>query len=188
MSLITGRSSVSAARPKTPTREELRTWSRYVRDVLLPRVRTGEEVNLSPRILDEAHEFLSLLKRAYIDVETLRYTRVHTALEEIGALGSRWPMTIILKAEGLLSLWEADFGPLRDIRADLFGPGGRLEGVVKLNNWTQTWNSKVASRDSLEATTALQSRSNRGTAWNVEGGNGPFYSFTAGHNGFKVGE
>lgn len=187
MSLIIGRSSISTDETKTPTREELRTWSRYARDVLLPRVRTGGEVILSPKILDEAHEFLSLLNRAYINVETLRYTRVHTALEEIGSLGSRWPMTIILKAEGLLSLWEADFGPLMNIQADLFGPGGRLEGIVKLKHWKTSWDSKVTSRASLEVATVVKSKT-WGTGWNVEGGKGPFYSFMPGHNGFKVGE
>ena len=187
MSIVTGHRSVTTDETKRPTREELRTWSRYVRDVLLPRIRTGDEVTLSPRVLDEVHEFLSLLKRAQINVETLRYTRVHTTLEEIGALGSRWPMTIILKAEDMLSLWEADFGPLRNIRADLFGPGGRLEGVVKLKHWRTTCDSKVASKASVEVTTVVKSKF-WGIGWKVEGGNGPLYSYMPGHNGFKVGE
>jgi len=144
-------------------------------------------MSLDLEILNEVQEFLSLLKQAHIDVETLRYTRVHKALEEVGAIGNKLPRIVTGRAGELLSLWEADFGPLTDIQADLFGPGGRLAGVVKLKDWRKALNGEVASRESPGATTVLKSK-NWGTGWNVEGGNGPFYSFREGHNGFKVGE
>ena len=187
MTLISTPSPVSTDKPETPTSEELRTWACCIRDVVLPRIRTGEESSLSPGILDEIQEFLSLLKQAHINVETLRYTRVHTALEEIVAVGSKLPETVIGRAGEMLSLWEEDFGRLTDIQVDLFGPGGRLAGVVRLKDLRKALDSRVASKEAPEVITVLKSK-DWAIGCNVEGGNGPFYSFREGHNGFKVGE
>lgn len=187
MSLTSASSSVSTDETKNPTLEELRTWACCIRDVLLPRTRAAEGMSLSVGILNEVQEFLSLLKQVHIDTETLRYIRVHNALEEIGAIGSKLPRILTGRAGELLSLWEADLGPLTDIQADLFGPEGRLAGVAKLKEWGKASKSKVTSGESPGGSTAHESR-NSGTGWNVEGGNGPFHSFREGHNGFKVGE
>lgn len=51
----------------------------------------------------------------------------------IAATGnSYWPMEILEHAEELITRWEDDLGPLKDLKADLYGPGGRMEGVRKI--------------------------------------------------------
>ena len=54
----------------------------------------------------------------------------------IAATGATsWPLDIIEMAEELVVKWEDGLGPLKNLRADLYGPGGRLEGVRKITNW-----------------------------------------------------
>ena len=43
-------------------------------------------------------------------------------------------MELVVKAEELIQVWEDELGPLKRVRADLYGPGGRLEGVRKITN------------------------------------------------------
>lgn len=43
-----------------------------------------------------------------------------------------WPMDILQKAEDMMTRWEDELGPLKTLRADLYGPGGRMEGVRKI--------------------------------------------------------
>ena len=37
-----------------------------------------------------------------------------------------------MKAEELITKWEDEMGPLKNLRADLYGPGGRMEGIRKI--------------------------------------------------------
>ena len=37
-----------------------------------------------------------------------------------------------MMAEELIQKWEDKLGPLKNLRSDLYGPGGRLEGVRKI--------------------------------------------------------
>ena len=51
----------------------------------------------------------------------------------IVAIGNTcWPMDILVHAEELITKWEDELGPLKSLRADLYGPGGRMEGVRKI--------------------------------------------------------
>ena len=55
----------------------------------------------------------------------------------IVAMGNAcWPMDVLQRAEDLMTRWEDELGPLKNLRADLYGPGGRMEGVrkIKLRN------------------------------------------------------
>ena len=61
-------------------------------------------------------------------VEYLRYSRIEKALSVIASGGGAWPADASLMAEALLGSWEQRVGPLKNIRADLYGKGGRLEG------------------------------------------------------------
>ena len=36
------------------------------------------------------------------------------------------------QAEELIQKWEDELGPLKNLKCDLYGPGGRLEGVKKI--------------------------------------------------------
>lgn len=39
-----------------------------------------------------------------------------------------------MQAEELIQKWEDELGPLKKLRSDLYGPGGRLEGVRKITS------------------------------------------------------
>ena len=41
--------------------------------------------------------------------------------------GAPWPYEYTILAETLLSLWERNLGPLKAIKSDLLGEGGRLD-------------------------------------------------------------
>lgn len=41
-------------------------------------------------------------------------------------------MEVVVQAENMIQKWEDELGPLKNLRSDLYGPGGRLEGVRKL--------------------------------------------------------
>ena len=41
-------------------------------------------------------------------------------------------MELVVMAEELIQKWEDTLGPLKNLRSDLYGPGGRLEGVMKI--------------------------------------------------------
>lgn len=43
-------------------------------------------------------------------------------------------MEVAAQAESLIQKWEDELGPLKNLRADLYGPGGRLEGVRKITD------------------------------------------------------
>ena len=173
--------------PHVPARDELRAWSRYIRDVLHSKVAVKDEVVLSSTITDEAEEFMNLLDRATIDTESLRFSRVHLALYEISATGSRWPLKIVLRAESLLALWEAELGPLKEIRADLWGTGGRLEGLTKLGDSNMTWDSQISIRESLAAIAVTKPKRLK-PAWCMDRHKELYYSMKPGHNGFSIGE
>ena len=38
-------------------------------------------------------------------------------------------------AEEMMQKWEDQMGPLKDLRADLYGPDGKLEGLRKITTW-----------------------------------------------------
>lgn len=48
---------------------------------------------------------------------------------------SVWPMEIVVMAEEIMSKWEDQLGPLKDLRADLYGPNGKLEGLKEITTW-----------------------------------------------------
>lgn len=51
----------------------------------------------------------------------------------IVAMGNAcWPLDILERAEDMITKWEDELGPLKNLRADLYGPGGRMEGVRKI--------------------------------------------------------
>ena len=168
-------------------RDELRVWSQYIRDTLIPELKDGIEVALATSIIAAIRTFLYELRTTYVDVEVLQYSRLHTALKEICAMGDRWPTTVTLPAKALLRTWEIRYGPLSGITADLWGPGGRLEGLVKLTDVGRPPHEGIDCRNSSPAMTIMRPKSTK-SSWCVEGRNSPFYAMRTGHNGFNVGE
>ncbi|MCJ1387372.1 hypothetical protein MMC18_000215 [Xylographa bjoerkii] len=170
-----------------PNRDELRTWSQYIRDSLIPELKDGSEVALATNILEEVRSFLYELRTTYVDVDILRYSRLHAALKEVCMMGDRWPITIVLPAKALLRAWEVRYGPLSDITTDLWGPGGRLEGLVKLTDSGKLSQDDNPRRNSSPVMTARRPKSTK-SSWSVEGRNAPSYAMRSGHNGFNVGD
>ena len=64
--------------------------------------------------------------------DLLRYSRIEKALVVIAAGGGAWPADASLMAEALLVSWEERVGALKNVRADLWGVGGRLEGCRRV--------------------------------------------------------
>ena len=115
-------------------RDELRLHSRYIRDTLVPRL--SREQSLSHSDTDLVHKIFKMLKSTPMTLELLRYSRMEKALMVIIATGaSCWPMEVVVMAEEVMQKWEDQIGPLKDLRADLYGPDGKLEGLKKITTW-----------------------------------------------------
>ena len=175
------------------TCDELRTWSRYIRDVLAPRVARGGEEAISHVTINGIHDFLADLSGMVIDLEVLKFSKVHTALMEMVMPGSGWSLAVVSKVETLLVLWKERFGELEAaVKIDLWAPGGRMEGVVKLDDMVGIVDTPKAKKKS-QKDGSPEKRSSGGwkvikSPWVVVGGKGPLYAFSSGHNGFQVGE
>ncbi|MCJ1468545.1 hypothetical protein MMC07_007174 [Pseudocyphellaria aurata] len=114
-------------------RDELRTHSRYIRDNLVPLVARGAECQLNSRDLALLQSTLDRIDAIPMTISLLSYSRIDKALLRIAPTCTKWPAEIARQAHKTVSRWEEELGPLRDLRADLWGPGGRLEGVRKLD-------------------------------------------------------
>lgn len=173
-------------------REELRSWSRYVRDVVAELVARGGEDLVSPVSIDDVHGFLAELKDTAMDIEMLRYSKVHTALMEISAPGSGWSPSVAMKAEMLLLMWEEQFGPLKDVKTDLWGIGGRLEGLKMVKDSdgvVQTGETESPAQQDMSLVVYPQPRGkHKKPLWGVKGGKGSGYAFSPGSMGFEVGK
>jgi hypothetical protein len=115
--------------------EILRTHARYIRDSLQPLVHGGGECRLNGRDVIFLRSVLNEVNAIPTTLDLLRYSRIEKALGKI-ALDGRWPLETAMMAQRILKKWERQFGPLDDVRADLWGPGGRLAGLKKMMGWS----------------------------------------------------
>ena len=116
------------------TRDELRLHSRYIRDALVPHLSREQSLSHSDTVI--VHNIFKKLKSTPMTLDLLRFSRMEKALMVIIATGaSCWPMELVVKAEEMMQKWEDQIGPLKDLRADLYGPGGKLEGLRKITTW-----------------------------------------------------
>lgn len=113
-------------------RDELRTHSRYIRHNLVPLVACQAESQLNNRDLALLHSTLDRINAIPMTLSLLRYSRIEKAILRISPACAKWPAEIARKAVEILWKWENELGPLQNLRADLWGHGGRLEGVRKL--------------------------------------------------------
>lgn len=126
-------------------REELRTHSRYIRDNLIPLVGgDGGVCKLNSRDLGLLRSTLMKVNAISVTLDVLRFSRIEKALVLISNPG--WPADIAAMARKILVRWENALGPLQELRADLWGIGGRLEGVRKVEftmpddaEWVSSW-------------------------------------------------
>ena len=116
------------------TKDELRFWSRYIRDVLSPMIRSSGASDIKAQELNDLEKFLDKVSvPKAVDKETLRFSKLHIALMGMASAGSGWAQSVVVKVDGLLANWEKSFGPLLELRSDLWSPGGRLHGLKRLN-------------------------------------------------------
>ncbi|MCJ1476127.1 hypothetical protein MMC13_004792 [Lambiella insularis] len=171
----------------TFTRDELRAWSQRIRDNLIPELNDGPEVALSATTLGTIEDFLEELSAASIEIETLRYSRIHNALKEMCEIADRWTPPIVSAAEMLLLKWEIWFKSLKDVEADLWGPSGRLEGLKRVQGSGMSSYEESMRDTSTLAMTKLVSKDSK-SSWIVERSKRPGYALQTGHIGFRVGD
>ena len=125
--------AVKPSRRKGPSvREELLLHSRYIRDTLAPLLAKQPKLNHSDSVCLQS--IFKSLDSIPVTIDLLRYSRIEKALMVIVAAGNvYWPMDIVVHAEKLIAKWEEELGPLKNLRADLYGPGGRMEGIKKIS-------------------------------------------------------
>ena len=169
------------------SRHGLRCWSRWIRDVLIPAVKEKGGDTLSPTSLANLKVFFNDLEKTTIDLDQLRFSRIHNALSEVCVLKSNWPEGIVKKALAVLVSFEQRLGPLKDVRTDLWAVGGRLEGIVRLGGWAEAENSgQETFQKELTMKSLVISKSSE-SYYVVSGGMGPLKAFNVGHNEFEVG-
>lgn len=68
-------------------------------------------------------------------LEDLQISRIHRAIVLISDSDrdTRWPSKLVEMCERLRQEWVFQFGPLDQIRVPLYGPGGRLHGIIESN-------------------------------------------------------
>lgn len=116
-------------------REELLTHSRYIRDHLFPALSRAPKLSQSD--LATLNSIFKLLRSLAVTFDILRFSRMEKALQLIVANGaSVWPTEVVIQAEYTLRKWEDKLGhgSLKNLRANLWGPGGRLEGIRRIKD------------------------------------------------------
>ena len=116
-----------------PLREELRHHSRYIRDILVPLLSRAPKLTHSDTMI--IHSIFKKLASTPMTLDLLRFSRIEKALMVIANTGpSWWPVEVVEQAEEMIQKWEDQLGPLKNLRADLHGQGGRLEGLSKITS------------------------------------------------------
>ncbi len=112
------------------TPEDLLTHSRFIRDELAPLVASKSHLALALDEISTLGLIMVSLNAVSMTLDLLRYSRIDKALRLI-AMGSEWPLEVMMQAEELVTKWELALGSLQSIHADLWGPGGRLQGIER---------------------------------------------------------
>lgn len=109
----------------------LRQQARWIRDTLDPQVaQSGQDV-LQPCDVLELDELLRRIPAAKLELDDIRYSRMHLAIADICGHGTRWPAKLIDRCEAIQEAWQEQYGPLRHIGTPLYEPGGRLYGICR---------------------------------------------------------
>jgi hypothetical protein len=119
--------------------------SRHIRDTLAPLVAFGGACMLNDEDAVFLRRTLDRLDAVPMTLDLLCYSRIHKALATM-ATDSGWPAVTANYARIILKKWENQFGPLDDLRADLWGPGGRMEGLKKTKDGPENQTEVKGSR------------------------------------------
>ncbi|SLM41364.1 SRA-YDG [Lasallia pustulata] len=168
------------------TPQALQYWARWIRDVFAPILARESYTSLGENNLSNFLLFFAGLRYTTVTVDCLRNSRIHSALAHIVEQNMMWPDWIVHEAQELLQDWEKELGSLRSIRADLWGPGGRLEGVTELE-WQDIilWPDLFSGRSSSDGETPARNKSIGSEA--AKKGEGSPAPYVFGHNGASVG-
>ena len=141
--------------------EELLLHSRYIRDTLVPLLAKQPKLSHSDTLC--LRSIFNYLEATPMTLDLCRHSRIHKALMVIAATGdASWPLDILVRAEKLITKWEDELGPLQHLRVDLYGPGGRMEGVRKL-----TWKGERVLDDVPPVQSGLSCLNNISTGGEV---------------------
>ena len=128
---ISAQGDVSHVQASVYNPDFLRQQARWIRDDLDPQVaRDGPDALHSDDVLT-LDEFLRKLLTSNINLEDIRFSRLHVAISSISGLATPWPKKLIGRADAVRAVWEAKHGPLTKLATPLYEPGGRLNGICK---------------------------------------------------------
>lgn len=113
-------------------KSNLLAHSRYIRDTLQPHLSIPGATLTSTELATLKSIFASI-SAIPITLELLQYSRIEKAVAVVASGGGAWPADASLMAETLLNRWEERVGPMKNVKADLWGKGGRLEGCRKVD-------------------------------------------------------
>jgi len=119
------------------TPEELRKTASRIRDDLDPIIaREGPHV-MQPNDVLVLHELFQSLLIFEIPLSSILYSRMHHAVSEVAGKATRWPAKLADICDDITILWTRQYGRLADLKAPLYGPGGRLHGVCTMDDLTR---------------------------------------------------
>lgn len=165
-------------------KDELCEHSRYIRDILAPLVAHGGENHLNQAQLSRLYTILARINVLPMSLDLLRYSRIHKALIDIAAAGKGWPLEVVIQADDILMQWEITLGPLQDLQADLWGPGGRLEGLKKIKSRRDA--DEMSGSFRIDSLGLIKTQDGK-YSWSIEGTHDPTKAYATGDLGFPVG-
>ena len=116
----------------TLTLQEIQSQARNIREVLIPQVESAGSAALTRADFVNVLKFLAKLEKTAITSDVLRQTRIDRVLLGICVPGTRWPASLVERAERIMSAWDKKVSKLGELRAAaLWGQGGRMEGCHK---------------------------------------------------------
>jgi hypothetical protein len=119
-------------------RNELRAMASKIRDDLDPLIAQNGPTALHPDDALTINNVLMGLQQYRISMYSIRYTRIHLAVEAICGKATRWPSKLADQADLVLEVFIRNYGPIEKIKPLLFNSGGRLYRICKPTDLTKT--------------------------------------------------
>jgi hypothetical protein len=123
-------------------RDELKAIASKIRDDLDPLIAREGPTALHPDDALTINNILTGLQHHRVSVYSIRYSRMHLAVDAICGKATRWPSKLADQADLVIQIFVKRYGPLEKLRPLLFGSGGRLYKVCKPSDITrEVWHS-----------------------------------------------
>lgn len=168
------------------SKAELRLHAKMIRETLAPWMARdgGDPFDKVYEMLPVLSTLFNMLRKSIITVELIRGTRIEKALLEIVDFPAFWPLSMVKDAQNVLDIWSHQLGPLRGLRADHWGPEGRMAGIARKDGWKYR-NIRITGDMSSQTPKRIKSPL---AAWKIETNIDLSKPYKFGHNGFSVGE